>query len=84
MIRRYLNLSWQEWCELGWDLQQAYLDGLSEDENVPLTFQDSGPEGFPEGMSPNIRKADAGTDVIDLKKMREDLEADRARKAGGG
>lgn len=81
-VRRYLGFSQPEWDDLTWDLRRAYLEGLSDDETVPFAIEDNASAGaFPQGMQPNIRRADAGTDVIDLAAMREELEAGR-RKAG--
>jgi hypothetical protein len=50
---------------------------------VPLKFEDDG--DMPNGFEPTVRaNVDAGTDVIDLAAMRAELEADRARRQGGG
>lgn len=66
-----------EWDALSWDLQRTYLDGLEQDEEVPFAFKEADP--FESG-SPRIREnVDAGTDVIDLTKMRQELEAARGR-----
>jgi hypothetical protein len=58
---------------------------LDEDEEVPfrLNRDGGGLEDMPDG--PTVRKnVDAGVDVIDLTAMRASLEAERARKQGGG
>lgn len=79
-MRRYLGFSEQEWDDLRWDLRWSYLRGMSDDENVPFAMEDPADSGaFPAGMQPAIRHADAGTDVIDLTAMREELEASRRK-----
>lgn len=75
----------EEWDDLGWDLQRLYLDGLAADESVPFHFTEEAPEmGAGTGMGPVVREnVDAGTDVIDLGAMRDQLEDQRRRKAEG-
>jgi hypothetical protein len=55
------------------------MEGLSEDESVPLNFNESSPVVQPgSGAGPQVREnVDAGVAVIDLEKMRLDLEARR-------
>jgi len=56
-------------------VRQAYLDGLLNDDEVPLTAG----EPAPDAEVPEIthRTAETGTQVIDLAAMRADLEAGR-------
>lgn len=84
-MRRYLNLSAEEWAALSWDLQETYLTGLADDPQVPFRFseqpfepgQDVAP-GFPQ---PVIRKVDTGAKVFDIRGMIAELENDpEARK----
>ena len=83
-VRRYLNFTEEEWDALSWDRQRAYLDGLSEDESVPFSFQ-AAQTAMPGGtMGPQVRtNVDAGTNVINLADMLAGLEAGR-KKPGGG
>lgn len=62
-----------------------YLEGLSEEEDIPFRIQ-QGPgqggredaAGAPEG--PAVRKVAAGVAVIDLDAMRQELEANPAAR----
>jgi hypothetical protein len=74
-------MSWQQWCATPWDEQKALLEGLEEDESVPLHFEGGG--GLPEGIEgPAVRTVDTGDSVINLTDMREQLEAERAKRHG--
>lgn len=77
-------MSAAEWDATSWHDQRAYLDGLEEDETVPLSFE-GGTGELPTGTDgPTIREnVDAGVKVIDLTAMRKDLEAARAARGGG-
>jgi len=70
---------------LSWDRQRAYLDGLSEDESVPFSFQATGTT-MPEGpYGPTVRTGvKTGADVIDLTAMIAGLESGRKPPAGRG
>jgi hypothetical protein len=75
------------WEAMPWDVQQVYLDGLDADQDIPFKRgEDAGAFGGGEvapGMDgPTIREnVDAGVAVIDLAKMRAELEADpRSRR----
>jgi len=60
-----------------WWLQQVHLEGMTEDEDIPFRMvEGSGAEGLTPGMQgPTIREnVDAGVKVIDLAKMKEELE----------
>lgn len=75
-------MSADEWRSTSWDIQRAYLEGLEQAEDVPFaTSQGSG--GMADG--PVVREnVDAGVDVIDLSKMRAELEEIRRARKGGG
>jgi hypothetical protein len=82
-----------EWDDTSWDIQQVYLEGLEQDPEVPLTFDQGGSggdaggvfAGLPAGQGPQIREnVDAGVDVIDLSAMRRELEASRRHRPGEG
>lgn len=77
MARRYLSLSAPEWDALGWDLQRAYLEGMEQDESVPLVFERRrGMDGIPPGLRPREREVQ-GAPVIDITGMIAGLEATR-------
>ena len=63
-------------------MQRVYLEGMEQDESVPLTFErDSDGEagvlgGLPDGFTPQVREADPAA-VIDITGMLSDLEASR-------
>jgi hypothetical protein len=69
-------MSWDEWRATPWSEQRALLDGLSEDESVPLSFEGGG-EDISGGAGPIQRKADVGDGVIDITGMISDLEHHR-------
>jgi hypothetical protein len=75
-------MSWSQWCATPWDEQKALLEGLEGDESVPLHFEGGG-GGMPEGIEgPVIRQVDTGDSVINLTDMRQQLEAERAKRQG--
>jgi hypothetical protein len=81
-------MSAAEWDATPWPEQRAYLDGLDEDESVPISFEGGGAEERPEianlhpSEQPQTRQdVDAGMHVIDLTAMRTSLEGQRE---GGG
>jgi hypothetical protein len=75
-------MSAAEWDDTPWYIKRAYLQGLDEDETVPFHFAEEGVETLPPAERPATRTGvDAGTAVIDLTAMREQLEAHRR---GGG
>jgi hypothetical protein len=84
-VRRYLALTAAEWEALSWDMQETYLDGLSEDPEVPFSVSRaaSSPENATPGMSgPVVREnVDTGSNVFDIRGMIAGLEA--ARTPGG-
>jgi hypothetical protein len=56
------------------------MEGLDQDQEVPFEFADS------TGADPGFQRresVDAGTDVIDLAAMRDQLEADRRERQEG-
>ena len=78
-------MSAAEWDDTPWPVQRAYLDGLDEDESVPLSFEggEERPEisNLPASEQPSTRQnVDAGMHVLDLTAMRRSLEA--AREGG--
>jgi hypothetical protein len=74
-----------EWDDLGWDLQRTYLEGLAQDENVPLSINEDDVAGASGGIGPTVREnVDAGVSVINLSEMKNELEAARARREAGG
>lgn len=82
-VRRWLGMTPAEWDDTPWDIQQAYLDGLDQDEDIPFSRNSDASGAFGEGeMGPTVRTGvDAGTAVIDLAAMRAELEADpRSRR----
>jgi len=84
MARRYLGLSAGEWAALPWHVRRAYLEGMEQDESVPLTFERDTPDasdagvlaGLPDGFAPQVRAA-APESLIDITGMLSDLEASR-------
>lgn len=76
---------------LSWDLQQTYLDGLSEDEEIPFRMVPDagrrfrpGEEAAPGTAGPGMREGvDAGVKVIDLAAMKTELETLRRQQAAG-
>lgn len=58
-------------------MRQAYLDGLEDDESVPLSFRED------EELPVAKRVVNTGQDVIDLAEMREELEKHNRAKRGG-
>jgi hypothetical protein len=76
VIRKYLHISPDEWDAYSWDIQRTYLEGLTADEDVPFRVEEGPDELAAANMGPTIRtNVDAGTDVIDLAKMKAELEA---------
>lgn len=49
-----------------------YLDGLSEEEDIPFSIRRTEPEA---GEGPVVREAAAGAAVIDIAAMQRELEA---------
>lgn len=71
-------MSGAEWQATSWAEQKALLEGMDEDENVPFRLDEEQVPG------PTVREnVDAGVDVIDITRFRDELEADRRRKRGG-
>ena len=75
--------------DLPWHLRRTYLEGMEQDESVPLSFEPSGPasqqgagvmSGLPDGFAPQVRQADPAA-VIDITGMLAGLEA--SRNSGG-
>ncbi|HEY2085696.1 MAG TPA: hypothetical protein VGH54_06640 [Mycobacterium sp.] len=62
---------------MSWDLQETYLDGLSEDPEVPFSI---GRQAAARGDGPQVRQAAGGADVIDISAMIADLEANPAAR----
>lgn len=75
-----MGLSAAEWIALPWHLRRMYLDGMEQDESVPLSFEPQAPQA-PElipGMQ--VRGAPpAGADVIGIDRMLGELDASRHR-----
>ena len=70
----------EEWDALSWDMRDTYLDGLSEDPEVPFRLTRGGPDAAAAGDGPAVRQAaGGGAEVIDLRAMIADLEAGRLR-----
>lgn len=62
-----------------------YLEGLAEDESVPFSWSEEPDDPTPGVSGPKTREnVDAGIDVLDLTKFRQELEAERASRQGGG
>jgi hypothetical protein len=84
-VRRWLHYSEDEWDALSWDRRQAYLDGLSAEEDIPFRIEPD-PFQVPErqaaagGDGPVTRRVDAGPAVIDLAAMKRELEANPAAR----
>ena len=79
LARRYFQLSPAEWDDLGWDLQQTYLDGLEGEEVVSFGRGGGGEGAIPSHAAggPQTRTADPGTKVIDITALRAELDAKR-------
>jgi len=79
-------MSPEDWRATSWADKRMYLDGLIDDETVPISMEEGGAQGLPTGAAgPTIRSnVEAGTDVIDLNAMRAELEAERLARKGGG
>jgi len=76
-------MSAEEWDGLGWDLQRVYLEGMQQDESVPMHERVPEDDLSATGAGPVVREnVDAGVDVIDLSKLRAEL--DRAREVARG
>ena len=56
-------------------MREAYLDGLSAEEDIPFRIEQAPAAGVPA-----VRKVAAGTAVIDLEAMRQELEANPAAR----
>jgi hypothetical protein len=65
---------------LPWTVQRAYLEGLEADGTITRD-EEAADGGFPSPAEggPTVRRAEAGTDVIDITAMRDELE----RRRGG-
>ena len=68
-------------------MQETYLQGLSEDPDVPFKIQEEDPDAIfgtdedGQRAGPLVREnVDAGVDVIDLAAMKAELEAGRAQR----
>jgi hypothetical protein len=62
---------------LTWDIQQALLEGLAEDESVPFRYEATATQPFG-AQGPRVRtNVQTGADVIDLTAMLDGLEAGR-------
>jgi hypothetical protein len=80
MVRRYLGYGADEWDALPWHVRRVYLEGLEQDESVPLQFERQDQEGaqpMPEGVQQ--RKAEVAS-VVDITGMIADLEASSGHK----
>ena len=74
---------------MSWDLQEAYLEGLDADPDIPFKRNEDigrvfrpGEQMAPGMDGPTIREnVDAGADVIDLRAMIAELEASRSQGA---
>ena len=76
-----------EWDATPWPLQRLYLEGMSDDESVPLEWRDGGElDGLPAGIQPVTRKATTDAQVFDLGAMARELDTERRgrRQDGGG
>lgn len=76
--RRWLHLSPDEWDALSWDVRETYLDGLSEEEDIPFRMERGAGPG--PGGRPRTREVPAAVAVIDLDAMRQELEANPAAR----
>lgn len=75
-----MGIGHEEWQALPWHIRRAYLEGMEQDESVPLTFERREvAAAMPEDMRWQERRAE-GASVIDITSMISDLEASR----GGG
>jgi hypothetical protein len=77
VARRYLHLSREEWDNLGWDIQRVYLEGMTADESVPLTFQEA-PAGGTSGFGAQERRVEVESPV-NIADMISELESARAK-----
>lgn len=77
-------MSGKEWDATPWHDQRALIEGLDQDEDVPVRFEETGGPQQQSAQGPTIREnVDAGVDVIDISAMRDELEAARQRGGGG-
>jgi hypothetical protein len=81
-----MGLSWDEWTALPWHVKRTYLEGMEQDESVPLSFEASEQEGpagvmsgLPDGFTPEVRQADPNA-VINIGGMIADLDAARSSR----
>lgn len=80
-VRKYLAMAAEEWEALSWDMQQTYLDGLTEDPEVPFRLEQDISRPAGRGQGPVTRTADTGAEVFDLRAMINELERNpEARK----
>lgn len=78
-VRRWLQFTADEWDALSWDLREAYLEGLSNEEDIPFRIEQA-PLGATGTEGPATRTVDAVVAVIDLDAMRMELEANPAAR----
>lgn len=77
-----MGIGHEEWRGLPWHIRRAYLEGMEQDENVPLAFERQEEQDVPGELRWQERKAE-GASVIDITGMISDLEASRNSTAGG-
>jgi hypothetical protein len=66
-------------------VQETYLSGLAEDPSVPFSREEApawerGAEAAPGMAGPQVRKAATGAQVIDIRGMIAELEANPAAR----
>jgi hypothetical protein len=75
-VKRWLDFDPDEWDALPWHYREMYLEGLSEEPDIPFQVQQA-----PAAEAvPVTRRVAAGTAVIDLDAMRAELEANPAAR----
>jgi hypothetical protein len=79
--RRYLSMTPGQWDALSWDMRETYLDGLSQDPEVPFRREEEPPWAAGAAAAPGVpgpqeRKADTGAQVFDIRGMITALEND--------
>lgn len=75
-----MHISEDEWARTSWASQRAILDFMAQAEDIPFSWA---AESMPSDQGPTVREnVDAGVGVIDLIAMRDELEAQRAKRAG--
>jgi len=83
MVRRYLQLSPEQWCGLSWAMQQTYMDGfyteglLERPEPAPLDADMSVPDDVRSLTAEGTAYRTVEAPVVDLDALIGEMEAKR-------